>query len=433
MLAIALAGCRERAREPVTLVFLDIGPWHNPEYATWTQGALDGFTRETGVAVKRLPAPREADEQLVFERQLLEGGAMTPDVYVIDAIWPGMLGEHFLDLGPRLGTDVARHFPALVANNDVRGRLVAVPYHANVGILVYRTDLLREYGYEGPPQTWDELETMALAIQEGERARGHRDFWGYVWQGAPYEGLTCNALEWQASDGGGRIVEDDGTISVNNPRAARAWDRAARWIGVLSPPEVVGYRESEAESAWRAGNAAFLRSWPATYAASLAAPAVRGRFAVTFLPGGSAGRAVVLGENSLAVSRYSRHVDEAVALVRYLSRPDVQQARSRTTSVPPTLPDLYDDPAVLRANPYYPALKQVLLRGALSRPSAVSGRKYAEVSRAYFRAVHSVLTGQQAAGAAVASLERELVWITGFAARAPSGSGSPGGRIAPRR
>jgi trehalose/maltose transport system substrate-binding protein len=432
LLATPLAGCGKPAREPVTLVLLDIGPWYNPEYAGWTQGALDGFTRETGIIVQRLPGQRDSDEQLLFQRQLLEGGASTPDVYVIDAIWPGVLGEHLLDLAPLLGTDVAQHFPSLVANNTVKGRLVAVPFHANVGILVYRTDLVREYGFPGPPDTWDELETMALAIQDGERAKGHRDFWGYVWQGAPYEGLTCNALEWQASEGGGHIVESDGTISVNNPRAVRAWRRAAGWVGVLSPPEVIGYREMEAENAWRAGNAAFLRSWPATYAASLASTAVRGRFAVTFVPAGPKGRAVVLGMNSLAVSRYSRHADEAVALVRYLSRRDVQLGRSRTTSMVPTHPDIYDDDAVLQSNPYYPGLKQVLLRGALSRPAAVSGRKYAEVSRAYFRAVHSVLTGQQEAAAAVASLERELIWITGFPVRAWEGSRSPSGRTAPR-
>jgi trehalose/maltose transport system substrate-binding protein len=415
LIALALAACGERrVREPVTVVLLDIGPWHNWEYAEWAQRALDGFTRETGVIVKRLPSPKSADEQFVFERQLLQGGATIPDVYIIDAIWPGMLAEHLLDLKPRLDAEAAQHFPALVANNEVEGRLVAMPYHANVGILLFRTDLLREYGYSGPPATWDELETMALAIQNGERAKGHRDFWGYVWQGAPYEGLTCNALEWQASEGGGRIIEDDGTISVNNPRAIKAWTRAAAWIGVLSPPEVIGYRETEAENLWRAGNAAFLRSWPATYVASQgSASTIQGRFDVTFMPSGSAGRAVVLGENSLAVSRYSLHVDEAMALVRYLTRRDVQLARSRTTSVPPTIPDLYDDPVVVKANPYYSSLRQVLMGGALYRPSAVSGPRYTEVSRAYFRAVHSVLTRQQKAAAAVASLERELQWITG--------------------
>jgi len=258
---------------------------------------------------------------------------------------------------------------------------------------------------------------MAAAIQKGERAKGHEDFWGYVWQGAPYEGLTCNALEWQASSGGGRIVEDDGTISVNNPRAIAAWSRAAAWIGAISPPEVAGYREGEAQDAFRAGHAAFMRAWPSNYSPNQdAGSPVRGRFDITFVPGGAKGHAMVLGENALAVSRYSRHTDEAIALVKYLSRRDVQLGRARLTSLPPTIPDLYDDPEVVAANPYYTPLKKVFLGGALSRPSSVTGHKYTQVSRAYFRAVHSVLTRQQPPAAAAAALEREIVWITGFPA-----------------
>ena len=412
-LIVAATACgRRRAGEPATVVLLDIGPAKNREYSEWTVQALEGFTRETGIVVQRVLGPESSNEQLVFERRLLEGGATTPDVYIIDAIRPGTLVEHFLDLRPRLGAEAERHFPALVANNVVQGRLVALPYHANVGILFFRTDLLREYGYPAPPRTWRELESMATAIQKGERAKGDDDFWGFVWQGAPYEGLTCNALEWQASDGGGLIVEDDGTISVNNPRVVEAWQRAASWVGAISPPEVVGYRESDAQEVWRAGKAAFMRSWP--YLSQDAGSRVRGRFDLTFVPGGSHRHAMVLGENALAVSRYSKHVDEALALVRYLSRRDVQLERARATSLPPTVPDLYDDPEVLRANPYYTPLKKVFLGGAVSRPSSVTGRKYAEVSRAYFRAVHSVLTRQEKPSAATAALERELVWITGF-------------------
>jgi trehalose/maltose transport system substrate-binding protein len=48
---------------------------------------------------------------------------------------------------------------------------------------------------------------MARRIQSGERAKGKKDFWGYVWQGADGEALTCDALEWQAGEGGGRIIE----------------------------------------------------------------------------------------------------------------------------------------------------------------------------------------------------------------------------------
>jgi len=55
-------------------------------------------------------------------------------------------------------------------------------------------------------------------------------------QGASAEALTCNALEWQFAEGGGQIIEDDRTISVNNPAAIRAWEQAKRWIGTISPP-----------------------------------------------------------------------------------------------------------------------------------------------------------------------------------------------------
>ena len=60
--------------------------------------------------------------------------------------------------------------------------------------------------------------------------------WGFVFQGNAYEGLTCDALEWVKSSGGGQIVEADGTISINNPKAAAAIERAKGWVGTISPP-----------------------------------------------------------------------------------------------------------------------------------------------------------------------------------------------------
>ena len=130
----------------------------------------------------------------------------------------------------------------------------------NVGMLYYRTDLLKKYGYRKPPDTWDELESMSARIQQGERAAGNRDFWGYVWQGAAYEGLTCDALEWQESFGGGRIIEADRAISVNNPAAAQALAKAQGWVGTISPKGVLSYTESDSMAVFRAGNAAFLRA-----------------------------------------------------------------------------------------------------------------------------------------------------------------------------
>ena len=75
---------------------------------------------------------------------------------------------------------------------------MAIPYQVNVGALEYRSGLLRIYGYDHAPMTLDELERMAQRIQSGERTKGNKDFWGYVWQREAGEALTCNALEWQA-------------------------------------------------------------------------------------------------------------------------------------------------------------------------------------------------------------------------------------------
>jgi len=204
---------------------------------------LQKFTRETGIQVKLLPSPESAREKLDLWQEILRSGASSPDVYGIDVIWTRILDEYFIDLTPYFASDISHDFPVIAANYVVDGKLIAMPYHADIGLLFYRTDLLRQYGYSEPPRTWDELGLMAARIQAGERAKGDKAFWGFVWQGGAAEALTCNALEWQADEGGGEIIEADKTISVNNPNAIRAWQRAARWVSSISPPSVVGYKE----------------------------------------------------------------------------------------------------------------------------------------------------------------------------------------------
>jgi len=121
-----------------------------------------------------------------------------------------------------------------------------------------------------------------------------------------------------------------------------------------------------------------------------------------------------LGGAGLAVSRFSAHPREALELVRYLSRRDVQVKRSRELSAPPTLPELYDLPEVLEPNPRFALLSEAFRTGMVSRPSNVTGKKYQEVTDAYIQAVHSVLTAEKSAPDAAAALENELVRITGF-------------------
>jgi trehalose/maltose transport system substrate-binding protein len=165
-----------------------------------------------------------------------------------------------------------------------------------------------------------------------------------------------------------------------------------------------------------------MRNWPTAYGDSQAPGSpIRNKFDITLLPGGKAGRVGTLGGAGLAVSRFSAHPREALELVRYLSRRDVQLKRSRVLSVPPTLTELYELPEVLEANPSFALLSQAFRTGLVSRPSNVTGKKYQDVSDAYIQAVHSVLTAQKSAPEAAAALENELVRITGFKKGPPHG------------
>src|SRR6202047_852337 len=199
LLSLLLQGCtKPPVREAVTLTLLE--EWSNKRFSEARQQELQQFTRETGIRVSLLPSPDSARQRLVLWRELLGTSASGPDVYGIDVIWPGMLSEYFLDLKPYFANDVSLQFPAIASGYLVDNKLVAVAYRADIGLLYYRTDLLRQYGYSDPPKTWDELQTMAEQIQAAERAKGKKQFWGFVWQGAADEGLTCNALEWQAAE-----------------------------------------------------------------------------------------------------------------------------------------------------------------------------------------------------------------------------------------
>jgi trehalose/maltose transport system substrate-binding protein len=412
----AAQGCKKtnQAAPEVVLTIIDQSWLDKPSQALLGE-ELNQFTNETGIRVQVLPAPEVAVDQLKTWRNLLESGSKVPDVYGIDVIWPGILAENLVDLKAYVPEqEVAAHFPELIRNDTVNGRLVALPYNLDEGLLFYRVDLLHKYGYGVPPKTWNELEIMAKRIQTGERAKGNKDFWGYVWQGAPSEALTCNALEWQVSEGGGTILDENGRITVNNPQAITAWERAARWVGSISPPGVTAYKEGDAFNVWQTGKAAFMRNWPNAYVAARDENSpTRDQFDIAPLPAGRAGSASTLGGQGYGVSRYSLHPREAAMLVRFLSSRNEQARRSRKSSNPPIIPELYKDPEILARNSYFSTILVAYHQGLAVRPSTVAGKRYPDVSRAYFEAVHAVLSHEKLAPQAAAELQQKLAQILG--------------------
>lgn len=375
---------------------------------------LDLFEKQTGHKVSLVTMPPSSSEQFSQYRLWLAAGNKDVDVYQTDVVWAPQLAEQFVDLTEAAKDIVGQHFPSIIASQTVNGRLVALPAFTDAPALFYRKDLLEKYG-KTPPKTWDEMAATAKEIQEKERAAGKADLWGYVFQGNAYEGLTCNALEWVKSSGGGQIVEPDGTISINNEKAAAAIERVKGWIGTISPQGALAYQEEESRGVWQTGNAVFMRNWPYAYALGNGDDsAVKDKFAVTPLPTATDGEkpSSTLGGWNLAVSKYSDEQEAAIALAKFLASSEVQKQRALQLSQLPTVAALYDDAEIAKAQPFMPAWKPIF-ESAVPRPSAVTKVKYNEVSAKFWNAVHNTLSGNGTAAENLELLEIELTELKG--------------------
>lgn len=372
------------------------------------------YEKLSGDTVKIVPMPSSTTDQFGQYRLWLASGTKDIDIYQTDVIWAPQLAEQFVDLSAAAKDVVKDHFPSIIESQTVDGKLVAIPSFTDAPALFYRKDLLEKYG-KPVPKTWDELAATAKEIQDKERAAGIKDMWGFVFQGNAYEGLTCDALEWVKSSGGGQIVEANGDISINNDKAAKALETAKSWVSVISPPGVLGYQEEEARGVWQTGNAVFMRNWP--YAFSLgngADSAIKGKFDVATLPTGAAADkpAATLGGWNLAVSKYSQHKDAAIRFALYVGSKEVQKARAIDQTHLPTIISLYDDPDVAKAQPTIPRWKAIFMN-AVPRPSAPTKVKYNEVSSLFWSAVHDTLSGKGSAADNLEVLEAKLTELKG--------------------
>ena len=365
LLVLVVAGCRERAPAggAVTLVFKHakiLGP------ADPVPGLLRRFEAlHPGVRVQSEALTWSSDEQHQFYVINLEGGSPPFDVMMLDVIWVPEFARAgwILDLTPSVQpAERDAHFAAAIEPATQGGRLWALPWFMNVGLLYYRADLLAKYGL-APPQTYDELIRQVRLVQAGER---DRRLDGYLWQGKQYEGGMVNVLEALWANGT-RLLDDAGRPFPEPERAREslAFLRSLIESGV-SPAWVTAADEELTRRPFGDGRAIFLRGWPyALDLFELPDSRVRGRVGVAPLPRlahGTVGAASTGGAH-LAVSVRTRHPALAVDLVRFLTSEAAQRAMTEGAALRPSRPALYRDARLIARDPTLPALLPLILRG----------------------------------------------------------------------
>lgn len=373
------------------------------------QSAAEAWAKETGNTVKINKMPANWGEALPIYQQLLASKSGDVDVLTLDNIWVGTLAPHLVNLKDKVpAEEIDAHFKSALADATVNDQLLAMPWFIDAGLMFYRKDLLEKYG-KPVPTTWQELTDTAAFIQDKERAGGKADMWGHVWQGRAYEGLTCDALEWVASNGGGTFIDAKGDITANNPNAAAALTLARSWIGKISPEGVLNYDEEGARGVFETGNSVFMRNWSYAWGTSQADNSpLKGKVGVAALPVGKAGEksSGCYGAGLLGVSKYANDVDAAVSLVRYLTGAKEQKRRAMS-AYSPTIEALYSDPEILKGYPFLTDARKAYAESA-SRPSQATGGSYNRVSQRIFNGVHNVLSGKETAEDSLAKIAGDL-------------------------
>jgi multiple sugar transport system substrate-binding protein len=298
--------------------------------------------RPNGPKVRVELLPLSTNEQHQILTLELNAGLGEFDILDLDVIWVPDFAQHgwLVDLQD-LRPDIERVTLASAVQTGVwNGRLWAAPYVTDAGVLYYRSDLV-----DTPPATWEEL------IEVGRRVGERNGIAPFVADGAQYEGLVVQYLEyfWGL---GGDVLGKDGQSVLFQPDKAR---HAAEFMwkafheGVYAP----GFNTmklEDARDAFQSGEAVFMRSWPYAYLwmnGKDPGSQVAGKVGIAPLPTfAGLGPVTALGGHNLAVSKFSANQTAAIEFVRFVATSrDVQLALAKRHSLAPTLKTVYHDVA----------------------------------------------------------------------------------------
>jgi multiple sugar transport system substrate-binding protein len=366
-----------------------------------------------GVRVDLVEGPQSTDlRENIYTASLLAKDP-TFDLVYMDVPWTAKFAAAgwLLPLDGRVSLAERNAFlPAALAAGQYEGRLYRLPLRTDIGLLYYRSDLLRAAGLP-PPKSFHDLVTAARRLQSPPRV------WGFVWQGKQYEGLICNYLEVLNGHGGWWVDPATLEVGLDRPEALAALEfmvSCARGQAV-SPPGVTTYEEEESRRLFHDGRAIFLRSWPyAWQLAQMPDSPIRGRVGVMPMVGAAGRRpSGTLGGWGLGISTWSRNPELALEFIRAITSLPGQRLLCAPTGYAPARREAYADPELLAANPFLRELERMHAHAVLRPPVP----RYALVSDILQRHLSAALAGSERPADALRQAARETRAVMGRSRR----------------
>lgn len=341
--------------------------------------------------------------QLVTE---ISGGSTSPDVFMGDVIWPAQFGAHGLavPLSKYLPASYFSKFaPGLVAGASYKGQVYGSPLFEDQGFLYYRKDLLAK-AHLPVPKTWQQLESESLTLEKAGLVR-----YGFVWEGASYEGLTCDFMEYLTSAGGKVTNSTYSKALLNSSAATKALTFMRSLITTgASPAAVTTFQEPQAMAVFDAGNAAFLRNWDYAWSNSQtpANSKVVGKVGVAPLPtfaGNSYPGYSNIGGWNLYINPHSKHVAADLTFIKWMSSTTAQDILGKKYSEIPTVESVRKSLAASSSTP--PPMRIASQTRLVPRPAGTPN--YPQLSSAIYTNVNAALTGSTSVSAALNAAESQ--------------------------
>jgi multiple sugar transport system substrate-binding protein len=381
-----------------------------PDESGTTEKLIDMFNDKNKGKYKVIFHQGNADTGQRFDklRTQMQAGGEDLDVILGDVIWTAQLAESdwISDLSDRFTESQRKEFlPGSVEAITYEGKTFGMPWFTDTGLLYYRKDLLQESGFDGPPKTWDELKQMTLKVREDAGLK-----YGFVFQGAAYEGGVCDGMEFIWTHGGEVLDPDDPTrVLVDSPEAIAglATERSMITEGI-SPEGVTVYKEDESAGAFLNGDAVFLRNWPYVYAlvGTSEYPKLEPeQVGVSELPSadGEPGNGTV-GDQPLYISSTATDPDAAWKFIQFLSAPEQQKIRAVEGAYLPTRTALYSDQEIQEKVPVVVLAQEALQH---TRPRPVSPY-YSDMSLEMAEQFNASLSGDISPEEAARTLKEQL-------------------------
>ncbi len=351
-------------------------------------------------------APTNTDTNRATLATEISGGSATPDVFMGDVIWPAQFGAHQLavPLSDYLPPSYWSQFaPGLVQGASYKGKVYGSPLFEDQGFMYYRKDLLAKAGLQ-PPTTWEQLESEAKTL-----VSKHLVKYGFVWQGASYEGLTCNFMEYLTSAGGTPTNSGYTKATLDSPAAIKAvtFMRSLVTSGA-TPAAVTTFQEAQSQNIFATGDAAFIRNWD--YAYSNATTPATGKLTASqvgvepmpaFAGQPTPGYSNIGGWN-MYINPHSKNINLDLTFIKWLAGATAQTTLATKYSEIPTTTAVRSSSAVAALNPVLAIITKTKL---VPRPAGTPN--YPALSTAIYTNVNAALAGSQSPSAAMSSAQSQ--------------------------